>query len=200
MDKKLILGIGILVLAGFGYLYVTNQEKNKKTKAEADEKAQANLKAISDAAEKKRQDDLARMNDPQRKKLYDEIYLALVEQYKKMQDYMKANQSNYGGQWNLGMGNMNDVNRAANTDYTCLTDELNKMSTQQLGLALKVTKMKSEGESGIVNDPFLFREIQDFITQFPKIGADHPCDYGKPKEAKSLYEKTPYVGKSTKNV
>lgn len=168
MNKKLILGLGILGLAALGLLYVTN--KNKKAKSDVDSKAKA------DAAEKKRQEDLARMNDPERKKLYDDIYLGLIKfltdkinaNYDRMIEMSKGVEGEEDRLQNFRKGELVGVNGAALKWWNERLDTFNKMSIDEIKLLLMVIKEPMS----IQNDPFLFRQVQELVNKYPNINIE----------------------------
>ena len=154
MNKKLIVGLGILGLAALGFLAFKNKGKNS-----ADSKAQA------DAAEKKRQEDLARINDPERKKLYDDIYLAIVEKIKNLpeNDGGKEIILPDGSKAETIVEIVANANQSAYRQYESLLPTFNKMSIAELKVLLEVAKNPNE----INKDAFKFREWADLVTKFP---------------------------------
>jgi len=212
MDKKVILGLGVLGVAGLSYLYLTN-----KNKATSELKASQDTNALQDvklsAEDKKRQEELSLITDTERKKLYDEIYLATVEivktnatnrvqvqqyamqQREAMQEEMRRSKifettedaGIYFSQFNevlkgSVMPTISEINEAALEYFNCTLEELNKMSVDELKFVLELTKDKQK----LVDDPFSFRKVVDFMKKYPRIsrmimqnGDLSPCDAEK---------------------
>jgi hypothetical protein len=182
MDKKTILVVGLIGLAVLGFLAVSGKSKKNKAaadlKAQEDAKAQADAKVRADAAEKKRQEDLARMNDPERKKLYDDIYLGLIkfitdkinDNYQRMKEFGIKNNTEEGLAQleNLHRGELIEVKGNALKWWNENLNTFNQMSIDEINFFL----MAMKDPMSIQNDPFLFRQAQEFITKYPNLNLE----------------------------
>jgi acyl-CoA synthetase (NDP forming) len=152
MEKNTKILLGVLGVGVVGaYLFLSNK---KKKQIEAQQREEAQREEARRIAEKQR------VNDPERKKIYEDIYVKMMETIltSAKDGATISNRATYAQR------------EAILIKYENLVAKLNLLSIDDLKKFKKYFDALADKNDDFLNDPFQFKEFEDFRRQHPDLG------------------------------